>query len=166
MAAGVRGLIGYFYGTTLPPSASPPPAQSQAPTLSATSPALPSQLVSTLPLYAPLPPPATILPTITHASSEAEWLRGENLARAHIILNVVDPASFGISESMPVVEIWSTLRSMFEVTNPTLVADMRMKIQTTYWEPGVPITDHFARAREFLRVANNTGGSITDAEFT
>ncbi|KAI0309365.1 hypothetical protein OF83DRAFT_1179710 [Amylostereum chailletii] len=176
----VRGVQGNVLGMTLPPLPLPPPLPASPggtpapiPPItqpSTSSPWVPSALSAFLPIYTPTPSNASLSgaspPILEYTVTLEEYERRERVARAHIMLNVADLSSFGLTSTQTAAAMWYQLRSMFEVQNPLVVRDAKIKMSLTMYSEGTPVADHWATQRELLRIATNAGALVTDKEFT
>lgn len=174
-------LAEYARGTIFPPSqqSSPDPKLSPADDSSQKSGAAsPVQPLTQQSIYNPdkvlssflpisLPPDIDSAPR-SYASTDVEWVRNDKRARNNIILNVADPASFGIEDDTvaSAAEIWARLRLAFEVQDPAVVQHMRSRITSSRIDPSTTsVTSHFETLRAFRDRANRAGAHLSEAEF-
>lgn len=165
----------YALGTIFPPSERPSTtatstststAESQSPVAPQGNIYAPDNMLSSfIPISLP-PDFDTTAPT--YASSDDEWRRCDKRARNTIILNVADPASFGLEDVgvRTAADAWSRLRLAFEVQDPAVVQHMQSLITSNRIDPSTTsISSHFQVLRTYRDRANRAGANWSEAQF-
>ncbi|THH07164.1 hypothetical protein EW146_g9403 [Bondarzewia mesenterica] len=158
----VRGLEPYLLGTILPPSArttitsplsSPIPPASPAsdddgPLAPELIPTLPSPVLLTqaspyvpaptaISAFFPISTPATAPSSaITYTTTDSEWRERDTIACAHLVLNVADITGTGIMVTGTAADAWTSLHNRFELQDPVVVQDMRLRLTMTWYQDG------------------------------
>ncbi|THH16291.1 hypothetical protein EW146_g4334 [Bondarzewia mesenterica] len=147
------------------PATTPLPA---SPTLAHHAPAQASPYApaaTSISAFFPIAIPAIPAGLVTYAVSNNEWAERDMLARAHLVLNVADITGTSLVIGGSAADAWRSLRNRFELQDPIVVQDMRLRLTTTWYEDGTSVTEHFKTMRELLNTANRAGAGISESEF-
>lgn len=170
-------LAEYALGTIFRPSEKPspvaasssPPSESESKAPAGTPQASifsPDNILSTF-LPISLPPDIDNGQRL-YASSNEEWHRHDKRARNTILLNIADPASFGLEghDVRSAADVWSRLRLAFKSQDPAVVQHMHSQVTSTRIDPSsTSVTSHFETLRAFRDRANRAGARWSEAEF-
>ncbi|THH07509.1 hypothetical protein EW146_g9294 [Bondarzewia mesenterica] len=124
--------------------------------------------VAPLSAFFPINPPAASAGAgtpVTYAATDSEWRERDTLARAHIILNVADIPGSELNTAGSAADAWRSLRNRFELRDPIVVQDMRMRLASTWYVDGTVVTEHFKTLRMLRDTANRAGAAIPEGEF-
>ncbi|THH06903.1 hypothetical protein EW146_g9474 [Bondarzewia mesenterica] len=102
---------------------------------------------------------------VTYAVTNTEWRERDTLARAHIILNVTNILGSGLNTAGSAADAWWSLRNRFELRDPIVIQDMRMRLASTWYVNGTIIAEHFKSLCMLRDTANRAGAAISEGEF-
>ena len=151
----------------IPLPMSPTPVEGVLPPITQTTPyallAVPIALLSAFfPISLPTPPNTQ---SILYTATEAKWHEHDGLARAHIILNVVDILGSGLLITSSAVDAWCFLCNCFELWDPIVVQDMHLRLASSWYEEGMAVVEHFHSLCMLWDTMNHAGAAITKGEF-
>ncbi|THH11469.1 hypothetical protein EW146_g8023 [Bondarzewia mesenterica] len=116
------------------------------------------------PIYPPTASAGTSIP-VMYAATDTEWRERDTLAHAHIILNVADIPGSGLNTAGSAADAWRSLRNRFELRDPIVVQDMRMRLASTWYIDGTVVTEHFKTLQMLCDTANRASAAISEGEF-
>ncbi|THH19650.1 hypothetical protein EW146_g1554 [Bondarzewia mesenterica] len=71
----------------------------------------------------------------------------------------------GLHTAGSAADAWRSLRNRFELRDPIVVQDMRMRLASTWYVDGTVVTEHFKTLRMLRDTANRAGAAISEGEF-
>jgi hypothetical protein len=94
-----------------------------------------------------------------------EWSYHDSIATNILVLNVKDPFGVSLKTDGSACEVWKSLEDIYMHQTSMAISCALCNLNTTYFVPGMLVTDHTVVMHKLQQAVNDMGTSITDSVF-